>query len=304
MMLAVKTGVQAIIDKAIKRRKPGSYSAYQFARRIVAAYENNDVNMTSNGERWLVRKLAQRGLKTAFDVGANRGEWAEAVLDYAPDARLLCFEPVPATFATLEAAITSPNVTLVNKALSSEPGTLTIHAVADNPHIASTYAGELFQPELARDAIEITATTGDNVIEEFGLSHVDIVKVDAEGHDFDVLQGMTKAIENGTIDIIQFEYNIFTLEADRSLHEFFRLLSPHYLVCRLLPDGLEACGYHACLENFGQSNWVAVRADTIDRDLINLLSIRRARGLPGDALEQQLQTATRLAGILPILAKR
>ena len=297
LMKKIKSLFRLFIDKTIKQRSPGAYAAYMLARRVVSAYENHDVDMISNGERWLVQRLAERGPLTAIDVGANRGDWAEAALEYSPQARLLCFEPVPATYAALEQAIKGPNVALYNMALSSQSGTIKMHAVADNPYIASVCPGDLYQPELQRDPIMVRALTGRQVLEEHKLEHVDIVKIDAEGHDYDVLQGFKQAIEGGAIDIFQFEYNVFTLEAGHSLSDFFKLLTPKYVVCRLLPIGLEACGYHPVLDNFGQSNWIAVRADTIDKELIDRLSIRRALGLPGDALRKQIETTPKFATI-------
>lgn len=288
-MKIVKSFFRHLINNTIKQRSLGAYKAYACARMIVSAYENRDVDMVSNGERWLIRRLAERGSLTAIDVGANRGDWAKAVLEYSPQARLLCFEPVPATYATLEYAIKGPNVTLLNMALSSKSGTITMHAVVDNPHISSVYAGNLFLPELPRDVINVRALTGKEVIQRHSLDHLDIVKIDAEGHDFDVLQGFEHSIGVAAIDIFQFEYNIFTLEAGHSLSDFFKLLTPEYVVCRLLPNGLEACGYHPVLDNFGQSNWIAVRSDTINQEQIDRLAIRRARGLPGEAFRKQME---------------
>lgn len=297
-MRLIKLLMRGLVDRSIKQRIVGAYGVYALARRVVAAYENHDVDMATNGEGWLAKQLANGAPVTAVDVGANRGEWANALLKHAPEARLLCFEPVPATFATLQASVCGPNVELVNKGLSSKGGTMTIYAVPDNPYIASVYDGNFYDAGLERQAIELEATTGDEVLKQHALGHVDIVKVDAEGHDFDVLLGFRNAIEQEVIDFIQFEYNIFTLEAGRSLYHFFDLLSPHYILCRLLPQGLEACGYNAILDSFGQSNWVAVRKNILDRDLAVRLNLRRARGLPGLALEKALLDDARLNAFL------
>lgn len=288
-MNPMKSILTSLINGTIKQRSIGSSGAYALARVIVAAYENRDVNMTTNGEHWLVQQVAGRAPVTAIDVGANKGEWAEAVLAIAPEAQLLCCEPIPATFAALQTAVRGPNVQLINMALSSRSGTMTINAVPDNPYIASIYGGNLFGDGLERQPIELRSTTGDDLVGEHALKHIDILKIDAEGHDFEVLIGFKSSIEQGIIDFIQFEYNIFTLEAGKSLYDFFDFLSSHYLVCRLLPQGLEACGYDATLDNFGQSNWVAVRKNILSPELVTRLELRRARGLPGLALEKALR---------------
>ena len=141
---------------------------------------------------------------------------------------------------------------------------------------------------------------GDAELARLALTAITILKIDAEGHDLAVLKGFSQALAAGRIDLVQFEYNHATLLAGQSLRSFFSLLSTNFLICRLLPNGLEACGYHPALDNFAQSNWVGVRLDLIDQSMINDLSIRPARGLLGGALESTLSTA---AGLLARLRK-
>ena len=297
-MKLLKSMADRLVAKTIKNRIAGSYTIYGLASKIVAAYENRDGSISTNGERWLIRRLAKNGIETVIDAGANEGEWAAVVREHAPQAHVFCCEPVPDTFAVLQVVVEARSVEMINKALSSAPGTLTIYAVAENSHISSASAGDLFQPHLAREAVEVPATTGDLLMEEYDLRHVDMVKIDTEGHDFDVLCGFGRALEEGRIDLIQFEYNVLTLEAGRALHDFFELLMPGYLLCRLLPNGLEACGYHASLDNFAQSNWVAVRINALNRSLVADLSIRRARGLAGHHLDEILNANSRLRELI------
>lgn len=279
------------IDGAIKNRRPGSYSVYELARRIVQAYENNDVDMRSNGEHWVQsRVLAGPGTIVAFDVGANQGEWAKGLLERVPDCHVYCFEPVPTTFAKLQENVRDSRVQFFNMALSSAEGTLAINSVIDNSYISSVHDVSLYHPDARIEKKEVPASTGDRQIADLGLSHVDILKVDAEGHDLDVLIGFKAALDAELIDIIQFEYNVFTLAAKHSLRDFFDVLGKNYLVCRLLPTGLEACGYHSSLDDFRQTNWVAVLLSTIDRKRVKELNILPARGLPADALDEALSS--------------
>jgi hypothetical protein len=124
------------------------------------------------------------------------------------------------------------------------------------------------------------------------------MKVDAEGHDLPVIRGFYETIAAGKIDFIQFEYNYFSLIARWSLKDFFDLAGNSFALCRLLPQGLEACGYHVTMDNFGQSNWVMIRDALIDQDLVEHLKIRPAKGLPGQALREQLSPDSRLRAAL------
>ncbi len=85
----MKTILSRLSDKTIKRRARCSHIAYQLARRVVRAFENNDVDMDTNGEKWLVTRVAASGIITAVDVGANTGEWVTSVLLAAPKAQVL-----------------------------------------------------------------------------------------------------------------------------------------------------------------------------------------------------------------------
>lgn len=269
----------------IARRVPGSYTAFVVASRVVAAYENRSVQITANGERWFQQQLAARGIGCAVDVGANKGEWAEGILEYAPQCRLVCYEPVAATFAMLENTLRGKEATLVNAALSDQDGTIEIHTVPGRPELASAHAD--YSKEDGVETMTLDARTGDAECARLGIDHIDVLKVDAEGHDLAVLQGLSTTLSEGRVDFIQFEYNYATLAAGISLKHFFDFLGPDYLMCRLLPQGLEATGYHFTIDNFGQSNWICVRRAIVDAELVARLGMRRARGLAGNLLAEQ-----------------
>jgi FkbM family methyltransferase len=294
----MKAMLGKLIDRTIKRRVVGSSLIYMMAKRVVSAYENHDVGMPTNGELWLLERIAARGPVTAIDVGANLGEWVEGVLKVSPNAVVLCYEPVPTTFALLAKNVSAPGVTLINKGLSSLSGELEIHSVLDMPNISSMHEVNFFGPDHEIETISVPIGTGDEEMARHGLSRVSIVKVDAEGHDLNVIEGFGTAIVAGTIDVFQFEYNQFTLSARRALRDFFALLNEHYLLCRLLPNGLEACGYHPLLDNFCQSNWVAVRRAMLDAEFVRHFSIRPARGVACSALKRDLARDDRLAALL------
>lgn len=291
----MKSLLAAAIDRTVKQRLPGSYAAYAIARRVVAAFENRDVDMARNGEHWLQARIAERGPVTAMDIGANGGEWVAALLDVAKDCRVICYEPVPTTFETLTRNVADPRAELVNKAMSSEPGEITINSVVDNPYLSTIYDIDALRAGYEVVKFTIEASTGDAEIAAHGLAHVDIVKVDAEGHDLAVIQGFAGAIEAGTVDVFQFEYNHFTLLARTALRDFFALLEERYLLCRLLPHGLEAFGYDASIDTFAQSNWVAVRKAILDETTILNWAITPAAGLPRLTLVQALKDEPDLA---------
>jgi hypothetical protein len=47
----------------------------------------------------------------------------------------------------------------------------------------------------------------DNICAERGLDLIDLLKIDAEGYDFQVLRGAEKLLKEQKISVVQFEYN-------------------------------------------------------------------------------------------------
>lgn len=297
----MKRFAKRTIDFIVKYRRPGSYALYAISQRIVSAYENRDVVMSTDGERWLIKQLAQRGRVEAFDVGANQGEWAGNFLECTKNGHVTCFEPVSTTFAALSNAVQSDRATLVQKGMSDTSGQMTINSVVDNPYISSLYDIRSYEGEHEVEQVDVALSTGDVEMAERNISHLDMLKIDAEGHDFKVLKGFGNALTEGRIDVIQFEYNYFTLIARTALRDFYDLLEERYLLCRLLPQGLEVFGFHHSIDTFVQANWIAVRKEFITPEIVSLLNMRSARGLGGIALAKALAAEPNLARMIPSL---
>ncbi len=285
-----------ILHATVQRRRPGAHALYALARSIVRAYNNNDVAITANGEAWLIERVAGlRAGMVAIDVGTNLGEWAQEVLRHPDPARLVAYEAVPSTLEKFRQAITDPRAESIGAALSDRGGTLQIQEYADQPQLASLHADYSARGEVA--LIDIEARTGDSELERLDIGQVDLLKVDTEGHDHAVLLGFDEALAARRVAVIQFEYNYTTLIAGKSLKMFFDLLEPDYLLCRLLPNGLEACGYHPSLDDFVQANWVAINREMLNPKTVRHFAIQPARGEVGKKLKLQLTLDERLRSL-------
>jgi FkbM family methyltransferase len=128
----------------------------------------------------------------AIDVGANVGYYtcklAEAV---GPTGRVLSFEPMPGTFELLAANVRAAhahNVTLFNAAASSS----VCVAGMDVPRFTETGLDNYYQAHLSeRGAHQVLCLPLDIIPTP---RPVRLVKIDAEGHDLQVLKGMEALI--------------------------------------------------------------------------------------------------------------
>ena len=150
----------------------------------------------------------------------------------------------------------------MRSACGSEVGTAEIHSVPGLPGLSSLHDRDLSAVDLVMNEVEeVPVTTREVYCSQQGLTEVDFLKVDAEGHDLAVLQGAGALITEGRVAAVQFEFGGTNIDARTFLRDFVRLLSPHYRLYRLLLDGLEELHYSEREEIFVATNYLALRTD-------------------------------------------
>ena len=78
----------------------------------------------------------------------------------------------------------------------------------------------------------------------------------AEPH---VIEGFANAFGRGTIGAVQYEYGRVAILTKYLLRDFFDQMTAFgFRVGRIEPNGVEFCDYDMSLENFKDSNWLAV----------------------------------------------
>ena len=132
----------------------------------------------------------------AFDVGANLGYMSQILSrSVGESGKVFSFEPDPINFTKLQRHIemnNSKNITPFQLALSKETGTLTLyHSIIDNSSSHST----VFYDRTVSDSdiISVPAQTFDSFVKEHSIPKVDIIKIDVDGGEFNVVQGMKES---------------------------------------------------------------------------------------------------------------
>ena len=172
-----------------------TWPARRLVRRLLKlckSYYNSDGHIMRNGEDWLLGQLmehyrAQSISPVAFDVGANNGFWTWRLLSRDPALQVHCFEPVPETFGELAGNFKDEAcVHLHDFGLSDCSETVEFWRNR-KPGAASRYrdrksdGGKYADVELRR---------GDGFLEDMEIDKLHILKVDAEGMDYQVLLGL------------------------------------------------------------------------------------------------------------------
>jgi FkbM family methyltransferase len=223
--------------------------------------------LTRAEERFLARHKTDFQDGILFDIGANGGAYTRHLHHLAPSARIFAFEPHPRTFAALETNLRdTPKVRLINAAVGEVPGQLVLYDFADND--GSTQASlnqaavALFTPNLVTH--EVDCTTVDAFMTDHGLDRIDLLKIDTEGHDLAVLRGAHKALDEGRVKMIQFEFIGANIATGVTMRAFFDILPGYdlYRLCLngdLLPLGRYDVKRH---EIYVTHNLIAIRRET------------------------------------------
>ncbi|NEE00183.1 FkbM family methyltransferase [Phytoactinopolyspora halotolerans] len=216
----------------------------------------------ANGEyalqRWVLAALPPTTPLTVMDVGANVGAWSANLLAAAGSSGhrldLHAFEPSRHTHQLLVANL--PATAQVNRlAVTDRVGEVALHTIGP-----SAGRNSLLPQRTASAEVEpVGATTIDDYMAQHDIAYVDLLKIDAEGHDCRVLHGAGRSFERRAVSVAQFEYNHRWVHGRCFLKDIFDLLSPlGYRIGKLTPRGVEWYpAWDPDLETFVEGNYLA-----------------------------------------------
>lgn len=142
--------------------------------------------------------LPRYRFKTVVDIGANIGQSSLSYAAAAPAARIYAIEPVEATFHRLQRAVRRrPNVVPIQALASSRSGSrrFFVKGRSTMNHVVAARGAQ-------DGVITLPAIRTAELFAELRLRRISFLKVDTEGHDFEVLKGIDfDAVEIDFIDV-------------------------------------------------------------------------------------------------------
>jgi FkbM family methyltransferase len=198
-----------------------------------------------------------------FDVGANRGEWSSALLARAGNqiSRLILVEPQPSLQAVLSAiAADHSQVEVMHCAIGRESGDAILYSDRPGSPLASLTRRHIDYSDiiLAQES-PIGVRTIFDITGERGISRIDVLKLDIEGHELDALMGAKRLLAQKRIGYIQFEFGSAHIDTRNYFRDFWRFFDGHgYAVGRLGKRGLiPLLKYSEAMETFITTNYGA-----------------------------------------------
>ena len=229
-----------------------------------------------SGENTLRRVLErQRAISgkpvCIFDVGSNTGQFIASVLMPLENAGIAteihAFEPSPVAFKTLQDTFGGRlNVYLNNFGLSDETRKVELFSDRPGSGLASLSRRRLDHFGIEFEAAEtVQLRVLDDYCRERNVQHIDLLKLDVEGHELDVLRGAKRLFQEKRISIASFEFGGCNIDSRTFVQDFWYFFRQNGggRLHRLSPSGslVPIPEYREDLEQFRNTIFVVLQAD-------------------------------------------
>ncbi|MGR3497085.1 FkbM family methyltransferase [Citreimonas sp.] len=167
-------------------------------------------------------RFVKKGM-LAFDIGAHVGDRTASFRCLG--ARVVAVEPQPRIFRALQLVFRGDaGVTLERSAVADTEGHARLHVNSANPtvstlnpgFIAAAAGNPLWTGQRWDEGLEVPVTTLDALIARHGTPH--FVKIDVEGHEADVLSGLSVPLRALSFEITTLRRDVGHACVDRLSH--------------------------------------------------------------------------------------
>jgi FkbM family methyltransferase len=199
--------------------------------------------------------------RLAVDVGGNRGDYTAALRLLNSELEIHVFEPSKTNHTELlQRFKADQNIHIQSLALSDSEGEATLFS-----DFSGSGAGSLTQRDLSylgikfdtKEAVK-TSRFENYWRNELQRKHIDLIKLDIEGHEISALRGFGEAI--GHISVLQFEFGGTCIDTRTFFKDFWKFFSSSgFDIFRMSEGGpIRIDRYTENCENFLYANYVAV----------------------------------------------
>ena len=151
---------------------------------------------------------AAKDAHTIIDIGANTGFFSLVGKTVNPAAIIYGFEPLPKFRALFQANCDANHydIHVDKRAVSDFVGSSIFYVPEEfqGNEYSSSLSKEHYLKHQSTEPLQVSVevTTFDDFMQEVNLGPIDLVKIDAEGHDFEVLAGMKETIRKYQPDFL------------------------------------------------------------------------------------------------------
>ncbi len=225
-------------------------------------------SVKSSGEFAILKKLktVKSPAYCIFDVGANKGDFTSLALSYVSNKdsfSIHCFEPSKVAFEALSANLKgNPYVILNNIGFGKEKGQFDLFTDSPGSGTASLTKRNLqhFGVDFSQSE-KVQIDKLDNYCSASNIDRIDLLKIDAEGHELDVLYGAENMLASNRIEIVSFEFGGCNIDTRTFFQDFYYFFKKYnFQLYRITPSGYlyPVSFYKESYEQFRTTNFLAI----------------------------------------------
>lgn len=199
-----------------------------------------------------------------FDVGANVGQYLKLINQNLKEGEFSghCFEPHSKSYEYLKSMNKNPDVIINNIALADDKGERKLYYNENDSRFACLTKRRLDHHNIDLDHSQtVKIDTIDNYCSKNNINKIHLLKIDVEGHEFDVLKGAVKMFKENKVDIIVFEFGGTGIDTKIFLQDFYYFFKNYNkTLYRITPSGYlyKIDKYNEMLEQFRTTNFIAL----------------------------------------------
>lgn len=258
------------MNKYIKE-KSLRYLLYLKLTGLANRIENtNNLDSNTNGEFNFVKFLntQYKDSFSFFDIGGNIGKYTEIVDKniHTSNKNFYIFEPQEKCIGILKGKFKNKKYIKIEPyALGEENSSAILYKDKEKSGLASLSNRDLdYSGSEMPIKEEIKVIKGSDFIKENNIKHINLLKIDVEGHELDVLEGLESFLSYKNIDYVQFEYGGTNLDSKHTLLEIYKILEKRgFIIHKMMKKNLVKRKYHPKIENFMYKNYVAISSNII-----------------------------------------
>jgi len=229
---------------------------------LCAALQGKGLNISISDEISSYKKLLNnKNIKIIFDVGANEGRYTDNLLKHFKKSNYYLFEPSKLNYKKLKKKFLNiSNIKIINKALSNKNEKNYLYYEKQGSVLSSLFKRRLAHYDIKFNNKEmISLTRLDTFLNKLKFDTIiDYIKIDAEGSEFKIIQGMGKFINK--IKLIQFEFGGTHIDSKTFFQDYWYYFKNHnFDLYRITINGPKLINaYTEANEIFKVTNYIAI----------------------------------------------
>lgn len=189
MFKAIKSNISSVLQKWLIKTNPEAYKNRYLGHYVNLSWKSYDENKVEY-EMLLLQYFLNKE-SVFFDIGSNIGSFILIANKYIPQQQIYGFEPIPELNNRLKTLF--PNTNISSLALSSKKN----HTQFKIPKINHSHLltrGTLNTSFVETNeqgflTIDVQTDSLDNLVKEKHIQRIDVIKIDVEGHEYEVIKG-------------------------------------------------------------------------------------------------------------------